>query len=117
MLYDSRAGDPADPHDVTPPHNSFLNVLYRMGVIALLAVVALVVIAAWRLLPVARRARGEDRAVAIWLLAAVAITSIVANLSVALEGPFMGIFFWTALGLALLVPRLLWDERRDSRPA
>src|SRR5829696_7350559 len=31
--YDRRTGDPSDSHDVTPPHNSFMNVLYRMGVL------------------------------------------------------------------------------------
>jgi hypothetical protein len=111
VLYDARTGDPADPHDVTPPHNSFVNVLYRMGFPGLIALACLILIALRRLVPVALQARGENRALAIWLLAALTITSCVASFSVALEGPFMGIFFWTALGLTLVAPQFL------SRPA
>ena len=113
--YDRRTGDPSDSHDVTPPHNSFMNVLYRMGVLAMLAVAAIVLIAVRRLLPVIRRARGEDRAAAIWLLATLTITTIVASLAVALEGPYMGIFFWTGLGLALLAPHLLHAPEGSSQ--
>ena len=109
--YDSRTGDPNDLFDVTAPHNSFVNLLYRTGVFGLLAVVALVVLAAWRLVPFAWRSKGETRAVSIWLLAMVALTGAVASFAVALEGPFLGIFFWAALGLALLAPRLLSEPR------
>ena len=109
--YDSRTGDPNDPFDVTAPHNSFVNLLYRTGVFGLLAVVALVVLAAWRLVPFAWRSKGETRAVSIWLLAMLALTGAVASFAVALEGPFLGIFFWAALGLALLAPRLLSEPR------
>ena len=77
----------------------------------LLAVVALVVLAAWRLVPFAWRSKGETRAVSIWLLAMLALTGAVASFAVALEGPFLGIFFWAALGLALLAPRLLSEPR------
>jgi hypothetical protein len=105
--YDSRTGNPLDPFDVSGPHNSFLNLLYRTGVLALLAVATLMVLAVMRLLSVSRRAGGEDRALAIWLLAALVATTIVAGLAVALEGPFMGIFFWTVLGLALIAPGFL----------
>ena len=110
-LYDSRTGDPNDLYNVTAPHNSFVNLLYRTGVFGLLAVVALIVLAAWRLVPFAWRSKGETRAVSIWLLAMVALTVAVASFAVALEGPFLGIFFWAALGLALLAPRLLSEAR------
>jgi hypothetical protein len=30
---------------------------------------------------------------------------VVASFNVALEGPYMGTFFWTVLGLLLVVPR------------
>ena len=109
--YDSRTGDPNNRFDVTAPHNSFVNLLYRTGVVGLLAVVALVVLAAWRLVPFAWRSKGETRAVSIWLLAMLALTGAVASFAVALEGPFLGIFFWAALGLALLAPRLLSEPR------
>lgn len=111
ITYDARTGDPADPFDVSPPHNSFVNVAYRMGPLALLALGAILVIAAWRLLPRTRRAQGEDRAISIWLLAALVVTFVVANFAVALEGPYMGIFFWTILGLTLLAPRVLYAPR------
>jgi O-antigen ligase len=115
--YDSRTGDPNNSFDVTAPHNSFVNLLYRTGVVGLLAVVALVVLAAWRLVPVASRSKGETRAVSIWLLAMVALTCAVASFAVALEGPFLGIFFWAALGLALLAPPLLSEPRGHEAAA
>lgn len=111
ITYDARTGDAADPFDVSPPHNSFVNILYRMGVPALLALVAILVLAVWRLLPLAWRSTGEDRAISTWLLAALAITFVVANFAVALEGPYMGIFFWTILGLTTVAPRVLTETR------
>jgi hypothetical protein len=106
VQYDRRTGDPNDPFDVTAPHNSFVNILYRTGVLGFVAVLALIGMAAWRLIALARRTGGVERAIAIWLLAVLAVTAGVVSLSVGLENPFLGIFFWTALGLGLVAPRL-----------
>ena len=112
--YDRRTGDPNDPFDVSGPHNSFVNLLYRTGLPGLLALLAILLLAVIRLLPVARRTRGEDRAIAIWLLAALAATTVAASFNVALEGPFMGIFFWGILGLALVAPQFLGGPPEGS---
>ena len=117
--YDSRTGDPTDPFDVSGPHNSFLNVLYRTGVPGFVALLAILAIALTGLVRLATRTRGEDRALTIWLLASIAATAAAASFSVALEGPFMGIFFWMILGLALLAPRFLGhtpEPRTESAP-
>jgi len=112
--YDRRTGDPQDPFDVIAPHNSFLNLLYRTGLPGFLALAAIMLLAVIRLVPVARRTRGEDKALAIWLLAAIAATTVAASFNVALEGPFMGIFFWAVLGLALLAPQFLGGPPEGS---
>jgi hypothetical protein len=114
ISYDSRTGDPLDPFDVTAPHNSFVNVVYRMGIPALLALLAIVGIALVRLIRAARAAEGENRSLAIWLIGMIALTGGVACLSVALEGPFLGIFFWTGIGLGLVAPPLLTGARDDA---
>lgn len=106
-IYDRRTGNPNVPFDVTPPHNSFLNLLYRTGLPGLLALAALMFVAVRRLLPVALRAHDQDRAVAVFLLAALAAITAIACFAVVLEGPYMGMFFWATLGLALIAPRML----------
>jgi hypothetical protein len=106
-VHDGRTGDPLNEQDVTGPHNSFVNMLYRAGAPALLALLVLMLVAVIKLVPIAWRNAGESRALAIWLLAGLVITSIEASLNVALEGPFMGIFFWAVLGLGLLTPVIL----------
>lgn len=111
--YDRRTGDPLDPFDVTAPHNSFVNVAYRMGLLAVLAIAVIVGVALVRLVRMARSTEGEDRALAIWLIGLIGLTGAVASLSVALEGPFLGIFFWTALALGLIAPAIV----RDGSPA
>ncbi len=114
-VYDARTGDPADPNDVTGPHNSFVNVLYRMGVIGLLAVVTMLAFGCWRLVPLVRAAEGETRAEGVYVLGTLAVAAVVAFFTVALEGPFMGIFFWLFLGLVLVAPRALFGQPEDSR--
>jgi hypothetical protein len=116
IRYDGRTGDASDPFDVSGPHNSFLNILYRTGVPGFLALCAILLIAFIRLIPVARDACGTDKAIAVWLVAGLAGTVVLASFNVALEGPFMGIFFWTILGLALIAPRLLGRDRRHESP-
>jgi hypothetical protein len=108
--YDSRTGNPLDPFDVTGPHNSFLNLLYRTGVFSLLALAALLFRGGSRLWSLTRVCRDEDRALAVWLLAALSATTIVSALAVALEGPYMAVFFWTLLGLSLIAREFLGPQ-------
>jgi hypothetical protein len=115
--YDTRAGTPGDPFDVIGPHNSFVNTLYRTGVFGLLAIAVLVGLAGFRLISGIRRSTGVDRATFIWLLAALAATIVVASFTVALEGPYMGIYFWGLLGLGLLATRYLGRDDDAAAPA
>jgi O-Antigen ligase len=106
ILYDARVGNPRDPNDLTPPHNSFVNLLYRGGLAAFLPCVALIGIALLRVLRGVQAADAEAR-VRIATFAGVFVFSfVIANLNVALEGPYMGIFFWTTLALLLVAPQL-----------
>jgi O-antigen ligase len=113
-LYDSRTGDPRDPFNVTAPHNSFVNVIYRAGWPAFLALAVLMAIAAVRLLRLTRTLEGEARATALWILTALVVTTIVAGLSAALEGPYMGIFFWVLLGLAWVSARVALPGEKSA---
>jgi exopolysaccharide biosynthesis polyprenyl glycosylphosphotransferase len=106
ILYDARVGDAADPNDVTPPHNSFLNVLFRTGLLGLLPLVSLVGVAIWRTLRSLRRPLSvERRALLVGFVSLFAFVLVIANFNVALEGPYMGMFFWTILAVLLLAPR------------
>lgn len=106
MKYDFRDGDPAAQMDVGGPHNSFVAIMYRMGVPALLAVLALVAITAWRALPLLREGRlpAGRRVELIAIVCALLATSAVAAFNEALKGPFLGMFFWVALSLLLIYP-------------
>ena len=106
ILYDARVGNAADPNDVTPPHNSFLNVLYRTGLLGFIPLVALVGVAVWRTARELRRPLSrERRALLVGFASLLAFVIVIANFNVALEGPYMGMFFWTILALLLLAPR------------
>jgi O-antigen ligase len=110
-IYDHRTGEPGRLFNVTPPHNSFLNLLYRTGLPGLLALAVLMFVAVRRLLPVTLRAHDEDRAIAVFLLAALAAITAIACFAVVLEGPYMGMFFWAVLGLILVAPGMLAHRR------
>jgi O-Antigen ligase len=113
ILYDSRRGIPGDPVDVTGPHNSFVDMLFREGPIAVLALLALVVVAVRRLLTVRRQDHDHQLIAAeIGLIAIFAFASAIASLNVALEGPYMGVYFWTVLGLLLVAPRHALAKRQ-----
>jgi len=117
VLYDARTGDSRDPNDVTPPHNSFINILYRTGLLGLLPCLILIgigMIRTARLLPRLHRAR--ERADVVGLLCLFVFVLVVANLNVALEGPYMGMFFWSLLALLFIVPRLLTDSAAPHVP-
>jgi O-antigen ligase len=116
VTYDARVGDPYNGADVTGAHNSFVGMVYRAGLPALIALLALMALAVFRLVPYARRATGDDRALAIWPLAALAIATVEASLNVSLEGPYMGILFFGGLGLALLAPFMLDASHGANQP-
>ena len=102
-VYDTRDGG---PESVSPPHNSFVNILYRTGLLGFAALVALFVIAVVRTLRLIRASAREERPPVVALLALAAFIVVIASLNVALEGPYMAMFFWTVVGLMLVLPAL-----------
>jgi O-antigen ligase len=112
-VYDSRNG--VDVESVSPPHNSFMNLLYRTGLLGFAALLVLLWIAVRTFLRQLRATRTPDL---VALLALFAFICVVAFLNVALEGPYMAMFFWTVVGLMLTLPVLLGGEepRRFSLP-
>ena len=112
-VYDTR--NDVDVESVSPPHNSFMNLLYRTGLIGFGALVALLWIAVRGFLRQFRATRQPELAA---LLALFAFICVVAFLNVALEGPYMAMFFWTVVGLMLALPVLLGaaEPRKFTRP-
>lgn len=106
-LYDARRDDPSDPNNVTGPHNSFVNLFYRTGVVGAGAFVALVAVALWRVRRgLMLRPSYAERSRIVGLTALFVFAVVIASLNVALEGPFMSLFFWTILGLLFAAPSL-----------
>ncbi|MBA2523754.1 MAG: O-antigen ligase family protein, partial [Solirubrobacterales bacterium] len=104
--YDFRDGDPRSSFDVTGPHNSFVNILYRMGIPAFLAFIALLAVGAARL----RSALREDGIslgdrVSVVTLGAIVVGGLVsAGFNETLTGPYFALFLWVPLGMLLLWP-------------
>jgi hypothetical protein len=107
LTYDGRTGDPLNQQDVTGPHNSFVNLIFRTGALGFLSLLALAAVAAVRLFRALRRRRSVplDRALLVAAASIFAAVCVIASFSVALEGPFMGMFFWIFLALALILSR------------
>jgi hypothetical protein len=118
VVYDARIGDVHNDQDVTGPHNSFVNIVYRtglLGFIPLLFLVAAAVVAALSWLR--RPHESEIRAAYVGLVAIFVFVFVIANLNVALEGPYMAIFFWSLLGLLIAWPQLYPGARGNSTPS
>jgi O-antigen ligase len=111
-LYDARTGEPG--FDVTGPHNGFVDIVYRMGVPALAAVVGLMAVALWRLrTSLDGRQRGDpDRLRQVTLLGMFAAAVAIVSFNDALRVPYLAIFFWALLGLLLVEGRIGRSERR-----
>jgi hypothetical protein len=105
VYYDRRRGDPNDPNDVTGPHDSFVNLLYRTGLLGVIPFLVLVTIAIRRLRSGLIGAPASHRARVVAAGAALAFAAAIAALNVALEGPQMGLFLWGELALLFLIPR------------
>lgn len=104
-VYDSRVA--GELLEVSPPHNSFVNLLFRTGLVGLLSALALVAVGVLRTFRLRSRAEPADRPWIAALLALLAYALVIASLNVALEGPFMGLVFWILVGLLLVLPTLL----------
>ncbi len=113
--FDFRDGDPAAVIDVDGPHNEYLHILYRMGYVGLGALVALIVTA---LLWTRRTLRADEldpalRSLIVGLAGMWVASATVAFFADALKSPFLGLLFWSSLGLlfaALAVARSAEDE-------
>lgn len=115
LKYDFRDGDPTSPGDVTGPHNSFVHILYRMGIPALLAVLFLLAVAASRVRGAFREGLARDDRVALTTLVAMLAAGIMASsFNEGLTGPYLGLFFWVPLGMLLLWPAV---RGREAEPA
>jgi O-antigen ligase len=108
-LYDPRRGNAADPNDITPPHNSFLNVFYRTGLLGLIPLLVLVALGLWRGIAAIRRpdVGRADQALLAGFVAVFVFASFIALFNVALENPYIGLFFWTPLAALFVLPRLI----------
>jgi O-antigen ligase len=113
--YDFRDGNPSNHIDVAGPHNEFVHITYRMGALGIGALLALIAIAAYGTLRLLRSgALGtSDRVATVALAGVFTSATVLAAMNDALKGPFMAIFFWTALAALLIAPRLLGDSPRE----
>jgi hypothetical protein len=94
------------------PHNSYVAIIYRMGLSGLLAFGLLwstIVIRAVRQLLLMSTLR-RDLSLA---LSAHMMIAIFAGFNVALEGPYMGVPFWASLGV---VAYLSWQRKATKEP-
>ena len=116
LKYDFRDGDPFASIDTSGNHNSFIYIVYRMGIPALLALIALLAVAA------ARTLRGDgvpaDRSGELTaLLAMTAVAIGVALWTDALKSPFLALAFWFPLGLLLVSSARDRAGAAGTRPA
>jgi hypothetical protein len=119
IRYDARVGDKSNPFDVLAPHNSFVNLLYRTGLVGFLGLLAILAVAAirvWRALHVPG-ARPFDRAVLLGCVGAFVFSAVIASFNVALEAPFLALIFWLYLSLLLVLPGMLDAQQEDRAKA
>jgi O-antigen ligase len=97
------------------PHNSFLWILNRMGIIGFGIFAFLMVRFYNSALKAYRRMRpGKSKAYLLALMSCHICISIFAAFNVVLEGPSMGIFFWVIMGLAMALTKISENELKES---
>jgi O-antigen ligase len=101
------------PFDNDPrPHNTFLTVLYKMGVIGFLPLLALLVYFFWSTIGAAHCNLGSRRVALLQIVVLAQLAFLLygaANLM--LESPFLAALFWATCGLGLRIVRMLNLER------
>ena len=108
FVFDLEHYDHFDPR----AHNTFLTVLYKMGLIGLLPVLALLSFFFWVTL---RAVHGNLRNRLVAFLQIVILGQLAfcvyGTANLVLESPFLASLFWTAMGLGLRMVRMLDFER------
>jgi hypothetical protein len=95
-----------EDQDLRSPHNSHLDILFRLGIVGLALWITVLVAWGWRVGGVARRLRppASDRPegrVALFAMALVGGALTNAFLDPTLEGPVAAIWFWCAIGFGM----------------
>ncbi len=94
------------------PHNTFLTVLYKMGLIGFLPLVALLIYVVWRGFHSMRCNRESRRVVFLQIvLLTQAAFCLFGMGNLLLESPFLASLFWASMGLSLRIMRMLDAER------
>ncbi len=94
------------------PHNTFLTVLYKMGLIGFLPFVALLIYVVWRGFHSMYCNRESRRVVFLQIgLLTQAAFCLFGMGNLLLESPFLASLFWASMGLSLRIMRMLDAER------
>jgi O-antigen ligase len=100
------------------PHNTFLTVLYKMGLLGFLPLLVLVAYFFWSTIRGRHRSFENRRVALLWIvvLAQVAFC-FYGSANLLLESPFLASLFWALMGLGLRMARMLELERALLRPS
>ena len=96
------------------PHNSYLSILYRTGIAGLLIFLLFIISFFIKMIRFLRDCR--DLAISVYMisiLSAVIFILVISFFMVVLEGPFLGIFLWIFIGLALSLTNI-YDMKTKS---
>jgi O-antigen ligase len=100
------------------PHNTFLTVLYKMGLIGFLPLLALVAYFFWSAIGAACRNLENPRVAWLWIVVlAVVAFCFYGSANLLLESPFLASLFWVLMGLGLRMARMVDLERTLLRPS
>jgi len=105
--------------DDVRPHNTFLTILYKMGVLGFLPAMVLLVGFQWKGWSSLRSFHQQPGALFLYvLLLAQLAASVFGCLNLLLESPFLASIYWVILGLGMRVMALLQLSSQDAaRPA
>ena len=101
------------------PHNTFLTILYKMGLLGFLPTMVLLVWFQWKGWNILRSLHQRQGAVFLYvLLLAQLAMSVFGSLNLLLESPFLASIFWVILGMGMRVMSLLRSSPQTVvRPA
>ncbi len=102
-LADADGFQPQKNHGLRDPHNVFMTFLARSGVPGLVLFVVLAGTILWGLAMTWRRGDSNRQKLAVWLLTYLVAMLVNASFDVFIENPMGGVWFWSALGAAMLV--------------